>query len=303
MSGWIPTGRGFVNTWQCDENDHLNVQFFTAFADDAAAHLNAALGLGPAALRAAGLSARPREDHVRYHRELRAEDVVAVVSAPVEVSRSELVACHELRNGYDGAVAATVRRVTACLGPDGAPAAWPEGFTGRAAAACVALPANAAPRGAGLRGPLPDLRLEDCDRLGLVEICRDVVQPAECDADGTLAPRFHVARQSDGAAALWHSLGFDRAAMAGNGQGSVVLETKTVYRRPLRAGALVVTASGLLAAADKTLHFAHFLFDAETGALAASGEAIAVLFDQRARRAMALPAEARVRLAHATLRL
>ncbi len=36
-------------------------------------------------------------------------------------------------------------------------------------------------------------------------------------------------------------------------------------RRPLAAGALTVVMSGLLAMTDKTMHIAHFLFDADSG--------------------------------------
>ena len=50
--GLIPTFTTAVNTWQCDENDHLNVQFYTEFGHEASAHLLSALGLGPRAQRA-----------------------------------------------------------------------------------------------------------------------------------------------------------------------------------------------------------------------------------------------------------
>ena len=35
-----------MNTRQCDENAHLNVQFYTEFGHEASAHLMASLGLG-----------------------------------------------------------------------------------------------------------------------------------------------------------------------------------------------------------------------------------------------------------------
>ena len=54
----IPTFTTAVNTWQCDENDHLNVQFYTEFGHEASAHLLAELGLGPRAQSAAGLEVR-----------------------------------------------------------------------------------------------------------------------------------------------------------------------------------------------------------------------------------------------------
>src|SRR5262249_43928991 len=47
----LPTFATAVNTWQCDENDHLNVQFYTEFAHEASAFLLHRLGLGPAVQR------------------------------------------------------------------------------------------------------------------------------------------------------------------------------------------------------------------------------------------------------------
>lgn len=289
MPDLLPTARGFVNTWQCDENDHLNVQFFTAFADDASVHLHTALGLGPTALERAGLKVRPVEDHIRYHRELRGEDAVDVFSAPVTVEDGRLVAYHEIRNGYDGSLAATIRRVTACRGADGSAASWPAAFRDAAQAAAIALPEAAKPRTAGLSGPLPVLTLAGARQAGLREINRSVVQPAECSADGTLLPRFHFARYSDGAGHLWQALGFDRAQMRENHQGTVVVEMRQEYRDPPAMGRPTVVLSGLLNAAGKSLHFGHFMFDAESGAMLGGTEAVAVMFDQKARRAMAIP--------------
>jgi acyl-CoA thioester hydrolase len=291
------TVRTFVNTWQCDENLHLNVQFFTSFAHDASAQLHARLGLGPAALGAARLRLRPVEDHVRYYRELRAEDIVEVRSAPVAVDDTTLAAYHEIRNAYDGTVAATVRCVTACRTAEGAAARWPKVFRANAEAATVALPSAAEARTAGKRGPLPDLTLAAARDLGLSEISRSQVMPAECGIDGGLLPRFHLARFSDGGAHLWQALGFDRAGMRDRRQGSVILESKLVYSRPLAAGSLCAVLSGLLEMSEKSMHLAHFLFDAEDGALVAKSEAVAVLFDQQARRTIAFSAADRARLA------
>ena len=303
MTDLISTARGCVNTWQCDENNHLNVQYFPAFAWDGARHLHAALGLGPRALAAAGLKVRTIEDHIRYHRELFAADAWEVASGPVEIGESTLVAYHEIRNLLDGGVAGTVRQVTRCVDTGGKAVAWPSDFRGRAEARRVTLPANAQPRTAGSRGSLPDLTLDRAASSGLVAITQGVVQPEECDADGALLPRFHFGRYSDGAPGFWQAMGFDRARMRDRGQGTVVLELRNEIRRPLPAGALTVVMSGILAATDKTMHIAHFLFDADSGELAAVADGVGVLFDQRIRKIAPFSAEDRERLATKILRL
>jgi acyl-CoA thioester hydrolase len=294
--GLIPTFTTAVNTWQCDENNHLNVQYYSEFAHEASAHLLNRLGLGPRARRAAGLVLGIDHDHVRYLREFRVIDPVEVRSAPVEVGERHLVAYHEIRNPAENQVAATVTRHLVCDRP------WPKTFRTRAETACVTLPQSARPRSVG-RLRLPDLRLADAGRLGLIEIGRTTVTPAECDEDGTFLPHHQFGRYSDGAPFLWNHLGFERAAMQARGEGSVVVEMLNHYRRPLAAGDLLVVMSGLADFSDKVLTFTHFLFEAETGMLAACAEAVGMKFDQKVRKIMTFSTEDQARLSQRRLRL
>jgi acyl-CoA thioester hydrolase len=294
--GLIPTFSTAVNTWQCDENDHLNVQFYTEFAHEASAHLLAQLGLGPRARRAGGLETRHAEDHIRYLREFRVVDPVEVRSAPVEVGERHLVAYHEIRNPSDGRIAATARRRIECN------AAWPESFRRRAEAATVDLPEQARPRSVG-KLTLPDIALGDAAEQGLIEVGRRLIAPMECDEQGEFLPRHQFGRYSDGAPLLWNHLGFDRAAMQTRQEGSVVVEMLNHYRRPLRAGDLLVVMSGLAAYTDKVLTFTHFLFEAETGMLAACAEAVGMKFDQKIRKIMTFGEDDRARLEQRRLRL
>lgn len=292
----IPTFSTAVNTWQCDENDHLNVQFYTEFGHEASAHLMASLGLGPRAQRAAQLNPRVDWDHIRYLREFREIDPVEVLSAPVEVGERHLIAYHEIRNPADGTVAATMRRRIE------SERAWPDTFRTRAEANRMALPDMAKPRSVN-RLVLPDLALGTAMRTDLIEIGRSVITPNECDEQGFLLPHHLFGRYSDGAPMLWNHLGFDRAAMQTRGEGSVIVEMLNHYRHPLRAGDLLVLMSGLAAFTDKAMTFTHFLFEAETGTLAACAEAIGMKLDQRARKIMPFTAEDQARLGERKLGL
>jgi len=82
-----------------------------------------------------------------------------------------------------------------------------------------------------------------------------------------------------------------------------VVEMLNHYRRPLRAGDLVVTMSGLAHFTDKILTFTHFLFEAESGTVAACAEAVGMKFDQKVRKIMTFSAEDRARLAARLLKL
>jgi acyl-CoA thioester hydrolase len=294
--GLIPTFSTAVNTWQCDENDHLNVQFYSEFGHEASSHLMASLGFGPRAQRAAGLTLGVAWDHIRYLREFREVDPVEVLSAPVEIGERHLLAYHEIRNSSDGTVAATMRRRIACDKP------WPDSFRRRAEAARMALPGHAKPRSVG-KLALPDLVLADAARMGLVDVGRTVITPAECDERGEFLPHHMFGRYSDGAPLLWNHLGFDRAAMQERQEGSVVVEMLNHYRRPLHAGDLLVVMSGLASFTDKVLTFTHFLFEAETGTLAACAEAVGMKFDQKVRKIMTFTEEDQVRLGERKLRL
>ena len=294
--GLIPTFSTAVNTWQCDENDHLNVQFYTEFGHEASSHLLASLGLGPRAQRAKGIDVSVVDDHVRYLREFRVVEPVEVHSAPVEVGERHLVAYHEVRNPASGHVAATIRRHIASAQP------WPAEVRARAEAARVELPTAAKPRSVG-KLDLPDLSLVDAAGTGLIEVGRTQITPDECDEKGEFLPRHQFGRYSDGAPVLWNHLGFDRAAMQDRQEGSVVVEMLNHYRRPLRAGDLVVTMSGLAHFTDKILTFTHFLFEAESGTLAACAEAVGMKFDQKVRKIMTFSEEDRARLAACQLKL
>jgi acyl-CoA thioester hydrolase len=294
--GLIPTFTTAVNTWQCDENDHLNVQFYTEFGHEASAHLLAHLGLGPRAQRAAGLRPTPADDHIRYLREFREIDPVEVLSAPVEIGERHLLVYHEIRNPSDGKVAATMRRRIVCDKP------WPDAVRARAEASRVELPQHAKPRSVG-KVVLPDLALGDAAGMGFIEVGRTVITPNECDEWGEFLPHHQFGRYSDGAPFLWNHLGFDRAAMQERHEGSVMVEMLNHYRRPLRAGDLVVVMSGLASFTDKVLTFTHFLYEAETGTLAACAEGIGMKFDQKIRKIMTFTKEDQARLEQRQLRL
>jgi acyl-CoA thioester hydrolase len=291
----VPTFTTAVNTWQCDENAHLNVQYYTEFGHEAAAHLLHQLGLGPRAQAAQGLAVRVQEDHIRYLREFRVVNAVDVRSAPVEVGERTLAVYHEVRNAADGALASTIVQRLECGTP------WPASFRARAEAAKVALPASARPRSVG-QTPLPSIRLEDCERIGLVGVGRTVIKPEECDEHGHFLPRHQFGRYSDAAPWLWNYLGFDRAAMQERGEGTVVVETLHSYREPLQAGTLLVIMSGLADFTDKILKLVHFAFDAESGTLAACSEGIGMKFDQKIRKIMTFSGDDQARLAQLKLR-
>ena len=170
----------------------------------------------------------------------------------------------------------------------------------RAAAlvACVALllaaVARAEPPGAGLfsvGGHDDDTVTVDADSLTY-----------DREAD-TLHAKGDVIVTVGGSVLAADEIDIDRKTSKADAEGSVVVEMLNHYRRPLRAGDLVVVMSGLAAFTSRVLTFTHFLFEAETGTLAACAEAVGMKLDQKIRKTMAFTREEQVRLSERQLRL
>ena len=107
MTGELLTYRGVVYPWQCDHMGHLNVMHYVGKFDEATWQLLAAVGLTPAAMKAAGTGMVAVEQTINYRRELLAGDVVSVHSRLLEVREKSVRFTHEMRNDASGEVAAT----------------------------------------------------------------------------------------------------------------------------------------------------------------------------------------------------
>ena len=296
MTEFLDTFRGTVNTWECDEVGHMNVQFYVARASDAAFYLRHALGLAPSQVRSEGRAMVALEEHIRFHRELRAGDIMHMRSRPVELRDRTLVSVHELFNSGTGETSATIVAVSGHFDLEKRKLIpWSAEARNRAAPYLGPLPAHAEPRGVAREKRLPDMTLADA--ADFIEIYRGAVMPWECDDFGHMNSRFYMARFSDGAGHLWQALGFDKRSMMEMRRGTVVLEIRLNYIREVRSGAMLVARSTLTGLEGKTLTFTHFMFDAETGALVATGEAIAIMLDLDARKTVAFTDEERARLA------
>lgn len=298
MTEFLDTFRGTVNTWECDEVGHMNVQFYVARASDAAFWLRHALGLAPSQVRAEGRAMVALEEHFRFHRELRAGDLMHMRSRPVKLRERTLVSYHELFNSASGETAATIVAVSGHFDLEKRRLIpWPAEAHDKAAPFLAPLPPHAEPRSVAREVRIAPLTLAEAEARGFIEIYRGAVMPWECDDFGHMNSRFYMARFSDGAGHLWQALGMDKRHMQEKRRGTVVLEMRLNYLREVRSGAMLIVRSTLTRLDGKTLTFAHFMFDAETGETVATGEAIAVMLDLDARKTVAFTDEERARLA------
>jgi acyl-CoA thioester hydrolase len=290
----LPTYRGYVNSWECDENDHLNVRFFVAKANEGLPFVLAALGCGSAALDRMGARPRVLRQHIRFLREARMATPLVVVSGVARHEVDRLTVYGEVRHSLTGAVHAAIVTELALATAEGRRIAIPEL---RPEHRCE-IPEHGAPRGlAGVaaRAPPPRAALAE---LGFVEIGRGRVGLPECDASGELEPFQYVGRVSDSAVNLMiRSQTEDELARRGYGvEGGAVVEFRIVHHAPLRAGSLFTIQSGLAAVTRKTQHVVHLFWEEESSACVASCDVIAVAMDLRTRKAIEFSDARRARM-------
>ena len=94
-----PLWRGSVQRWECDENDHLNVQFYLARFEEADRQFRLLSGLSDA------LAGARRARHLRYHEELYSGDTLVMRSHVAFDGPYMLTVVHELRRSADNVLA------------------------------------------------------------------------------------------------------------------------------------------------------------------------------------------------------
>lgn len=295
MGEMIEVARSSVQTWECDQMGHMNVQFYVAKADEGLAALAAALGLSARAQRSAFAGLIPKEHHIRFHRELRPGAPFVMQGGVLQARHEGVILYEEMRNVVSGDVAATfVTRAEWCEVETRGGLPLPVAAVAKAAALTIELPSHGAPRGMELTPPRPAPVLAEAEDLGLVTTYRGAVLAEHCDAAGYLTVRHQMGRVSDAIPNLLaQTRREDRSA---SGIGGAALEYRFVYRTPARAGDLLILKSGLKTVSAKTYSWCHWLFDVESGECVATAEAVAVSMDLAARKAIEIPAAMRAEL-------
>lgn len=266
MSRLIETHRSFVNTWECDENAHMNVQFYFKRFDEASCFFALAHG-------GDHLAGLPPVRHVRYHSELAAARSTVIRSGIIGDGPMAGWVVHRMEEATTGRLAAT-----AIEGP-GAPVSD-----------AIADDAEAAP--ALPRSIDPSLRpgkseVEMLATGGLVAH-RCIVTQGECDAKGRLTQQFHIARFTDGAPHVWDHSGINTGWLAEKGYGRVAVEMQIRHHNPAMAGDALILVSRAEAGGGKTIRLHHEIIRATDKAPIASGEVVGLVMDLKTRKSVRL---------------
>lgn len=273
----ILTRRDFVNTWECDENNHWNVQFY-ARAFEHAAGMAAALG---------GWE-MPRTGivrHVRYHKELRSAQGMSIHTARIADGGHAGSIVHLLTETETGSLAATALDSRA----DGRPI---EGDLPQAPEAEIAA---ALPRGlAGGPGQPIDAQAPLAAGNAVVGHL-GIVRRHETDSGDRLLCAAVVSRFTDSASHIWSHAGIGETWLNRTGHGRVAVEMKLTMLDGAREGDPLRMISWVDDMQEKTFAIAHQLEHVRDGRIAALGSVLALVMNLETRKAVALPAEMRDR--------
>lgn len=266
MAGLTETHRSFVNTWECDENAHMNVQFYFKRFDEAARFLSSAHG-------GAMDGPLPATRHVRFHAELPAAATTRILSGVIGDGPFVGHVVHVLENMETGMLSATALDAPSGLAAPGVAAGEVE---------------RALPRGLGA-APASPLSGEEVLARGGLLANRSIAQPAECDAGGHLLEQFHVARFTDAAPHVWEQGGVGIDWLRAMNHGRVALEMKITHHQPARAGDGLLLYSRPAPLSAKTFLLYHELKRLSDGAPIVTGEVVAVVMNLATRKTVPLP--------------
>ena len=264
--------RGSVNSWECDENNHLNVRFCEQKLWQT---LSTGL-IGSGLLRANevdSLLSRTTRQHSRFQNESRLAAPLSGYFGVVQHDEFNVVA--ELRNDATGEVACSALYQVADLS---------------LANASVLEPAqsltHALPRGIAQDLPFAQLTMPQALAQGFRPIGQGIIQAEECAGSGLLMLHNYMGRISASMPHLWS--GFEDGSAPDPDEGGAVLEFRKRFYNPLAVSDRYVVVSGMIDVAPKVQQFGHLMFNVETQQCSLSAHAVAVRMDLVARKAKTL---------------
>lgn len=288
----IPLYRGMVNTWECDVNGHMNVQFYLGKTGEGMPHLRNAIGLTPEVIGATGRSYAAIKALIRYRQEVHAGDPLSVEARIVEVTDKTITIVADMVRDSDGKLSARVELTVIAFDLKRRRAmTWAPEQRQRLDALLTEPPPALRPPGTGGSATPP---AGVSPRAPLLT-AQSSVKSWECDELGHFSAQFYMDRVTDSVSHMLAAMGLDPASRAERGVVTGALEYDIRFRRELRAGEVVTLHSGLLGLGDKTFRAGHVMREALGGKVCATFDSIGVCIDTRARRAVPFPDDLRER--------
>ncbi len=275
----------FTNRWECDENDHLNVQFYFSRFDEADQQFRLVTGLSDALVGAR------RVRHVRYHKELRTGDLIIVRSGIAFDGPHMLTVLHEMRNAGTGDLAATA--IDGYEPSANTAKSLRQRFKNHQCPMSEPAVPRGLPASPASKGPALDKLLNNGGALCF----RGTVLPRHLNADGKADDQFALSSCTDAVPHVWERSPLTHAYLTEHNLGRVAIEMKLIWHTPLKSGDTVVVASGFTGAQNKTFGMRHHIYESRTSRLAAILDVVALTMDLKERKAIELPEDARKAIA------
>lgn len=276
----IETLHAFVNRWECDENDHMNVQFYFTKFQEADRQFAAMTGL------TGSLVGARRVRHIRYHKEVNAGTLLRVLSSIAFDGPHMFSVIHEMIDVSSGALVASAMDGYSPSAKT-AQSLRPRFLEYETSASADNSPLGLSPSVAGM-----SLTAKSLLARGARVVHQNTVMPKDCGADSRADDQFLGGCFSDGAAHVWERTPMTREWLESNGCGRVALEMKLSYGAAPKVGSSIQVVSGITGMSGKTFTFRHHMFDVMSGAAIALADVVALALDLKTRKAVELPKSA-----------
>ena len=290
--GELEVWRGGVNAWDCDQMGHLNVRHYVAASTAGLAGFAAALGRPRAFAPRAESTLVVRRHHIRFFRESRVGDSLAMSCGVLAMEPQEAVLLQTLRHALTGEVSAVFQTRVAHAARDGQVFAWPSAARERAESLRTEVPEGRGPRSLDPDRGRRNASLALADELGLARHGLGLVLPQHCDAFGRAQPSDLMGRFSDAGAV---AAALVREA-TGRHLGMAVVEYRLDYLAWPAAGDRCELRTAWTEVEPRRVRFEHWLLDPDTGRPWTVAEVVLVVFDLEARKAVPLPDDALAKL-------
>jgi len=287
---------------EIDELGHMSATQYERRALEGWRALLDAIGAGPAALAASGLTAVAVDQHGIFRREQVVGAPLSLAMGVVSAGGSRIEVCQEFANTATGDLAATFRTWVELQDlSDRAPAQLSLPWLEAALLKKAEAPARSQPR--TLTSETLDANPTTADLLaaGVRPHLRVEVTPELCDAQGFMipprpppaAPKYFAVDaegKRTGQGVMNNVYGYLR------GYAWPTVESRNRMVRSVRVGEVLETYAALVSVGHKVIRSATWVFEARSGALVSIAHRVNVFLSYRQRRTLDMPPEERRRL-------
>ncbi len=266
----IETHLSFANTWECDENGHVNVQFFLKRFDEAFEVFSAKSELveNPKP----SLTSR----HVRFHNEVHVADSLKIESGIIANGEFAGQLGHRLFNTNSGKLCTTA--LDSIKGEFGDTSIFDKEHL-----------SEVIPRG------LPADRIDPIDADPLIQkrkamvTSHSVISPNDLDKDGAFLTNRIISMFSDGAPHIWERAGVSTNWLNENNFGRVAVEIKLCPIDIPELGAALQLISRISEIDGRTFRIDHQIEEIASKRVIACGSVRCLVMSLETRRAVSLP--------------